>query len=55
MFEVFKTVKIALKNLNKGKCKQYENEEFEAFEKFLSSYYTFFPIDKSRYCLTRFC
>ena len=33
MFEVFKTVKIALKNLNKGKCKQYENEEFEAFEK----------------------
>ena len=33
MFEVFKTEKIALKNLNLGKCKQSENEEFETFEK----------------------
>ena len=31
-FEVFKTKKTVLKNLNDGKYRQFENEEFEPFE-----------------------
>ena len=66
-FLVFKIDKIASKNLNQGERRQFENEEFETFEKIFPSYFkhffryflyfcsAFFVIAKSCYCLTRFC
>lgn len=66
-FLVFKIDKIALKNLNQREHSQFENEEFETFEKTFSSYFehffryflyfclAFFVIAKSCYCLKRFC
>ena len=59
-FEVFKTEKTGLRNLNDEKYRQSENEEFEAFERIIILLlYTFFkkkiPIDKSHYCLTKVC
>ena len=48
-FEVFKTKKIALNNLNEEKYRQLKNKEFEAFETvIILLLYTFFEKNSNR-------